>query len=125
MRSWRWYSKVLFALLVAAFAYWVWPTPWFYPPLSSTIVRVHRVTGEVQRTGDGYWNRMVPPWPRGETVAEHQVRAGKREGATWGDRGELWRTFDARHPELQREGATLADRVRALKTDGLLSELGP
>ncbi len=28
MRTWRWYSKVLFALLVAAFAYFVWPTPW-------------------------------------------------------------------------------------------------
>lgn len=28
MRTWRWYSKGLFALLVAAFAYWVWPTPW-------------------------------------------------------------------------------------------------
>ena len=25
MRSWRWHSKVLLALLAAAFAYWVWP----------------------------------------------------------------------------------------------------
>ena len=30
MRHWRWYSKLLFALLVAAFAYFVWPTPWMY-----------------------------------------------------------------------------------------------
>jgi hypothetical protein len=74
MRSWRWYSKVLFALLVAAFAYWVWPTAWFYPPLSSTIARVHRVTGEVQRTRDGYWERVIPPRARVETEAEHQTR---------------------------------------------------
>ena len=71
MRSWRWYSKVLFALLVAAFAYWVWPTPWRYytlengtlwymtwskvttvppEPLSpvSLLVRQHRVTGRTE-----------------------------------------------------------------------------
>jgi len=30
MRTWRWYSKLLFALLVAASAYLVWPTPWRY-----------------------------------------------------------------------------------------------
>jgi len=28
MRTWRWYSKVLLGLLILAFAYYVWPTPW-------------------------------------------------------------------------------------------------
>jgi hypothetical protein len=35
MRTWRWYSKLLFALLVAAFAYFVWPTPWRYHTLEN------------------------------------------------------------------------------------------
>ncbi len=48
MRQWRWYSKVLFAILVAAFAYWVWPTPWVTYSGSSEIRRVHRVTGRYQ-----------------------------------------------------------------------------
>ncbi len=46
MRHWRWYSKVLFALLVAAFAYWVWPTPWRYDHTSGNLVRIHRATDE-------------------------------------------------------------------------------
>jgi len=64
MRTWRWYSKVLFALLVAAFAYWVWPTLWFYPsPVQGhELMRIHRVTSEVQVIGDGYWEAIVPPW---------------------------------------------------------------
>jgi hypothetical protein len=46
MRTWRWYSKVLFALLVAAFAYWVWPTPYLYLHGPQGIpVRVNRFTG--------------------------------------------------------------------------------
>ncbi len=50
MRTWRWYSKLLFALLVAAFAYCVWPTPWMYfgngmGGQVGTIVRVNRITG--------------------------------------------------------------------------------
>jgi len=40
MRTWRWYSKVLLALVVVAFAYYVWPTPWtcyqLNPSVSST-----------------------------------------------------------------------------------------
>jgi hypothetical protein len=50
MRQWRWYSKVLFALLVAAFAYWVWPTPWRYEKVQrwgeETLIRVNRFTGQ-------------------------------------------------------------------------------
>jgi len=46
MGSWGWYSKVLFALLVAAFAYWVWPTPYLYlHGLQGIPVRVNRFTG--------------------------------------------------------------------------------
>ncbi len=49
MRNWRWYSKVLFALLVAAFAYWVWPTPWTaYAHVDTQLVRQNRFTGRVQ-----------------------------------------------------------------------------
>ena len=48
MRHWRWYSKVLLALLVAAFAYFVWPTPWVPYSRSTEIIRVHRVTGHTQ-----------------------------------------------------------------------------
>ena len=54
MRTWRWYSKALFALLVAAFAYFVWPTPWRYftartdMPEIGTSWREHRVTGRLQ-----------------------------------------------------------------------------
>ena len=67
MRSWRWYSKVLFALLVAAFAYWVWPTPWEYVPPPSgeqnrgvVAVRVNRFTGRT---------RLVAVATSGERVA--------------------------------------------------------
>ena len=87
MQSWRWYSKVLFALLVLAFAYCVWPTPWRYcilerpgdfafarnryaeeedvagAPGGTFIVRVHRVTGRaytLTETGRG-WQAYKPP----------------------------------------------------------------
>jgi len=80
MRHWRWYSKLLFALLVAAFAYFVWPTPWQYymvpgssSPAMTTIIsiesfdsfyRINRATGWVQvwrrggKHGDGHWERL-------------------------------------------------------------------
>ena len=52
MRSWRWYSKVLFALMVAAFAYWVWPTPWRYYAAGVgggvMLFRENRFTGRTQ-----------------------------------------------------------------------------
>jgi hypothetical protein len=92
MRSWRWYSKVLFALLVAAFTYLGWPTPWYYVPpapgsahdLGTGIVRVHRVTGEVQRVRAGYWEQMVPPWSKARPwgtgrLAEEVLRGGTPE----------------------------------------------
>jgi len=43
MRTWRWYSKVLLGLLILAFAYYVWPTPWqcFYD--GHFLVRTHRL----------------------------------------------------------------------------------
>jgi hypothetical protein len=56
MRSWRWYSKVLFALLAAAFAYWVWPTPWRYDHWEGGgAIRTHRVTGRMQVLRDSGW----------------------------------------------------------------------
>ena len=48
MRSWRWYSKLLFALLIVAFAYFVWPTPWVYHLNGDEIFRVNRATGSVE-----------------------------------------------------------------------------
>ena len=57
MRTWRWYSKVLFAILAAAFAYYVWPTPWHYfdgyPGIHER--RVHRVTERAQILYPGGW----------------------------------------------------------------------
>jgi hypothetical protein len=83
---WRWYSKLLLALLVAAFAYFVWPTPWMYFTVpsgsgyhqtdellrlvgtygeegrvvsaegSAVIVRVHRITGSAQTLAQGVWS---------------------------------------------------------------------
>ena len=57
MRTWRWYSKVLFALLVAAFAYWVWPTPWRWEETNTGLYRLNRFTGRVERMGlQGDWH---------------------------------------------------------------------
>jgi len=56
MRTWRWYSKLLFALLVAAFAYFAWPTPWQYHPTGGRLYRTHRITGVGQLWwGDGWY----------------------------------------------------------------------
>jgi len=63
MRHWRWRSKALFAILVAAFAYYVWPTPWRYFSDESyrggsggvCNIRVHRVTGRAQILVRGGW----------------------------------------------------------------------
>ena len=59
MRHWRWYSKLLFALVVAAFAYFVWPTPWrhftAYMGDMTLTYREHRITGETQLFYRGEW----------------------------------------------------------------------
>jgi len=61
MRTWRWYSKVLFAVLVAAFAYWVWPTRYAYrmstTPMGGTPItmRVDRFTGRVDLLAYDGW----------------------------------------------------------------------
>jgi hypothetical protein len=60
MRHWRWYSKLLFALLVAAFAYFVWPTPWTYYDnvdawgVQSTL-RTNRFTGRTDKLTERGW----------------------------------------------------------------------
>ena len=51
MRSWRWYSKLLCALVLAAFAYFVWPTPWHYHHHGTTLLRINRLTGTIERPG--------------------------------------------------------------------------
>jgi hypothetical protein len=47
MRTWRWYSKVLLALAILAFAYFVWPTPYRYFTVRGVAHRENRFTGEV------------------------------------------------------------------------------
>jgi len=58
MRNWRWYSKVLFALLVAAFAYFVWPTQWQYETVNPSLVRIHRITGRTEALRRTGWQPM-------------------------------------------------------------------
>jgi len=62
MRTWRWYSKVLFALLVAAFAYWVWPTPWRYEIVwgGEALIRVNRFTGSAYEYDSKGWRPYEP-----------------------------------------------------------------
>ena len=55
MRSWRWYSKALFALAVVAFYWFVWPTQWNYGVQSFGLgdghvfpLRVNRLTGRTE-----------------------------------------------------------------------------
>ena len=49
MRNWKWYSKVLLVLVLAAFAYWVWPTPWAYGTIEAgVLMRRHRISGSIQ-----------------------------------------------------------------------------
>lgn len=69
MRHWRWYSKLLFALLVAAFAYWVWPTPWRYDHVREIPIRTHRVTDRAQMFR-GDWESLPPPRRLPETALE-------------------------------------------------------
>ena len=84
MRQWRWYSKLLFALLVAAFAYFVWPTPWMYfgngmGGQVGTMVRVKRITGTPYMLhGQDGWQKIrakrtfgeLAPEPKGRTLGE-------------------------------------------------------
>ena len=67
MRTWRWYSKVLFGLAVLAFACLVWPTPWRYQRGPDTLLRVHRVTGVTE-----VWDDSSNYWERARTAAEYK-----------------------------------------------------
>jgi len=64
VKHWRWYSKLLFALMVAAFASCVWPTPWMYfgngmGTQVGTMVRVNRITGTPYMLhGQDGWQKM-------------------------------------------------------------------
>ncbi len=58
VRGWRWYSKVALVLVVGAFAWFVWPTPWE----SHDRVRVNRFTGRTQvLTGGRGWTPSTRP----------------------------------------------------------------
>ena len=58
MRTWHWYSKLALALLLAAFAYYVWPTPWrVYNRGDGEWQRVHRLTGRSEFLDDDGWKR--------------------------------------------------------------------
>ena len=63
MRTWRWYSKLLFALLIAAFAYFVWPTPWDCLKAVPPVFR-NRLTGGIYYYDDsqdgGKWIGLPP-----------------------------------------------------------------
>jgi len=80
MRTWRWYSKVVLALVVAAFAYFVWPTPWTYYQCNPSVgitaperpsvfgrtveeysiwLRLNRFTGKVEVLSS-YWGGWEP-----------------------------------------------------------------
>lgn len=52
MRAWNWYSKAAFALVLLAFAYWVWPTPWRVFRQDGVNWRVNRFTERTQRFDD-------------------------------------------------------------------------
>ena len=96
MRQWRWYSKLLFALLVAAFAYFVWPTPWMYfgngmGGQVGTIVRVNRITGTPYMLhGQDGWQKIrakrtfgeLAPEPKGRTLGEKWSQ-GRRTAKIW------------------------------------------
>jgi len=66
----KWVVMLAVVVVLAAFAYLGWPTPWYYvPPVpgdarGGEIARIHRVTGEVQRARWGYWEQVVPPWSK-------------------------------------------------------------
>ena len=75
MRHWRWYSKVLFALLAAAFAYWVWPTPWQHFTRGELPIRTHRVTGRTEILVLGGWRVWEAPRPLDPFDATPRSRA--------------------------------------------------
>jgi hypothetical protein len=57
MRTWRWYSKLLLGLLLLAFAYWVWPTPYRYWRDGFMVSRMDRLRGMVQDWSGGWQDR--------------------------------------------------------------------
>lgn len=123
MRSWRWYSKVLFALLVAAFAYWVWPTPWQYlpPPLPKGIdteygwgivaLRFNRFTGRIQALssgGPGFWYPFsMAPAIRLSDGAEAEVARLREDHPKWKAR-DFFAWQGAHHPDWDAGSAYYA-----------------
>jgi|GEM_PF-3578686 len=93
MRTWRWYSKLLFALLVTAFAYFVWPTPWRYHDFDGVPFRSHRLTDRVQVLGYRGWEDLATKAADKAVAAERQQPeegtvgdvARKQGGRTWGE----------------------------------------
>jgi hypothetical protein len=138
MRRWRWYSKVLFVLVVAAFAYWVWPTPYRYLPVPgenligrawlAVGLRVNRFTGDIQACWSGP-GRAARGWhafaalPKGEGLseeAESEIRALHRRHWWWSER--TFRAWLREHHPCWDEYAALyfwigAPRVTVRRSD--------
>lgn len=88
MRTWRWYSKLLPALLLAAFAYWVWPTAWEHYRDEGVNVRVNRFTGKAEflRPEPGHawvaFRRRGPPPKRVGRDFEMRLAEARAAGFT-------------------------------------------
>jgi len=78
MRSWRWYSKVLFALLIAAFGYYVWPTPWTYYQLNPSVSAADGPYA-TSITEYGSWLRVNRFTGRAEELSGYRGWHGKRK----------------------------------------------
>ena len=75
-RKWHWCSRLLFALLVAAFAWHVWPTPWRYWMDDTGELREHRILRRVERLTARGWGKLRTP----ENIeGSRHYRGGARE----------------------------------------------
>ncbi len=80
MRRWRWYSKVLFALLVGAllglFGYFEWPTPYSYATgYRGALVRTSRFRGTKEELCRGHWLQFIPA---GQGMGSYSVGSSVR-----------------------------------------------
>jgi len=79
MRTWTWYSKLLLVLVLAAFAYWVWPTPWKTYKTGRVNLRVNRFTGHTQRLWSSGWS---DPDSESQAAADSTRIGSTRIGST-------------------------------------------
>jgi hypothetical protein len=114
---------LLFAILVAAFAYWVWPTPWQRGELGE--VRVHRHTGEVWVLMPEGWKSLAAEQLAAEQLAAEQLAAEQlaAEQLAAERREQMGRELDAAIAAEQREqwgreldAAIAADKKRSAES---------